>query len=410
MRILWLTPYLPLPIFGGGTRVFNMIRVLSKTCDIDLLASSNAPEQADDSLDELRTFCHSVETIPPVASSRTHKRLRQISALVGRRPSQYSLFYSQRMQDRIDAALQDTPYDAVILEQSFMGYYSLAGGPPTVLDQQNVESEVLRRASQRERSLLRRAYNRLAHLKFLPDEQDICRKSSLILATSEPDKATMQAWGNLPPCIVIPNGVDSAYFRPMHNTSEAKQSTSIVFTGSMHYAPNAEAMLYFVSDIWPAVQEQVPTATLKIVGGNPPPEILRLGQLPNVTVAGYVPDIRPYIADAQILVAPLRFGGGTRLKIVEALSMGQAVVTTSLGCEGLDVQNERHLLIADQPSEFAAKVVELLHDPARRMVLGQEGRRLVEAQYDWQAIGARLEAQIRALVDKESHKLPLVSV
>jgi glycosyltransferase involved in cell wall biosynthesis len=175
----------------------------------------------------------------------------------------------------------------------------------------------------------------------------------------------------------------------------------MVFTGSLHYAPNTEAMLYFTSEIWPKVRRLIPEATLSMVGGHPPVNIRRLAHLPNVTVTGYVPDIRPYIAGAQIVIVPLRIGGGTRLKIVEALAMGKAVVTTSLGCEGLEVQNNRHLLIADDPNEFADRVIDLLRSPQRCRELGTEGRRLVEEMYDWQAIGARLESALRDLVSKE---------
>lgn len=410
MRILWLTPYIPLPIFGGGTRVFNMIRVLSKACDIDLLASSDAPEQADDSLGELRSLCCSVKIVPSTWPHRTHKRLMQLRALIGRRPSQYMMFYSQQMQDRINQALRENHYDVVILEQSFMGYYTLPGKPPIVLDQQNVESDVLRRASKHERSWLRRAYNWLAYLRFLPDERQICRNAHLILATSEADRAVMEAWGNLPPCIVVPNGVDSAFFSPMQDRPETVRSTGIVFTGSMHYSPNAEAMLYFVREIWPLIQERVPGVTLRIVGGDPPIEIQRLGQLPNISVAGYVTDIRPHIESAQVVVAPLRFGGGTRLKIVEALSMGRAVVTTSLGCEGLEVEDGCHLLIADEPAEFASRVVELLQDPTRRSALGLEGRRLVETRYDWHAIGLHMEATLRDLVTSARDEVPHAAI
>jgi glycosyltransferase involved in cell wall biosynthesis len=279
-----------------------------------------------------------------------------------------------------------------------MGYYALPAGVPTVLVQHNVESDLLHCYSQRERSPLRRAYNWLEYVKYRADEQQICRSASLIMSVSELDRRAMQSWGGLPPCVVIPNGVDTTYFTPDMGTHEAEQSAGVVFTGTMNYSPNVEAMLYFADQIWPLIRTQVPGATLSIVGHAPPREILQLSDLPNVTVTGSVPDVRPYLGAAQVVVVPLRIGSGTRLKILEALAMGRAVVSTSLGYEGLDLEEGRHLLVADEPAAFAARVTELLRDPARRAALGREGRRQVEETYDWRVIGLRLEATLRELV------------
>lgn len=400
MHLLWLTPYLPAPIFGGGTRVFNLIRALAPRCEIDLIASGDEQPAA---LAELRSLCRRVEIASPAISSRRHKRLLQIKSLVSRRPSQYWMTYSPAMQECIDLALRAVTYDVVILEHSFMGYYALPTGSPTVLDQHNVESEILFRASRNERSLIRRAYNLLEYWRYRSDEERICRAADLILATSTHDRDAMRSWGRVPPCTVVPNGVDTSYFAPMEDGDGGDQPASLVFTGSMHYAPNTEAMLYFAAEIWPLIQQQAPEVSLKIVGGAPPAEIRQLADLPNVTVTGSVPDVRPYLANAQVIVAPLRIGGGTRLKILEAMAMGRAIVSTSIGCEGLEVQNGRHLLVADEPSEFATRVTELLRDPARRADLGREGRRLVEERYDWRALGAQMEAALHELLDRTTH-------
>lgn len=395
LRILWLTPYLPAPIFGGGTRVFNLMKALGGTCTIDLIASSEAPAEG---IAQLQTLCRTIEIVTPSVSSHRQKRLLQIKSLMSRRPSQYWMVHSPDMQRQIDRALAQTQYDLVIVEHSFMGYFDLPKDIPTVLDQHNVESEILLRAGLSDRSLVRRAYNLLEYWKYRSDEQDICRAAQLILATSARDREAMQRWGDMPPCVVIPNGVDTDYFFAPKGEEDVREGR-VVFTGSMHYAPNTEAMLYFVTEIWPLIRQQAPDATLSIIGGAPPPEIVRLGELPHVSVAGSVPDVRPYLASAQVVVAPLRIGGGTRLKILEAMATGRAIVSTTIGCEGLDVENGRHLLVADDPGEFAARVVELLHDPQQRTALGQEGRRLVENAYDWRVLGARLEAALDDLLD-----------
>ncbi len=160
----------------------------------------------------------------------------------------------------------------------------------------------------------------------------------------------------------------------------------------MGWHPNADAMIYFCQDILPAVQNDFPDLQLYIVGLHPPEQVKALGKRPNIYVTGFVPDVRPYIADASVYIVPLRAGSGTRLKILEALAMGKAVVSTHIGAEGLDVTDGRHLLLANQPQEFAARICELLRDPSRRRMLGQAGRALVEEIYDWQAVAANLDS------------------
>jgi glycosyltransferase involved in cell wall biosynthesis len=302
---------------------------------------------------------------------------------------QRRLFFSPDMQDAIDQAVATTRYRVAILESSFLGYYRLPPDMMVVLDQHNVESEILYRSGRQERSRMRRVYNMLEYVKYRADEVRFCRRADLIIATSERDRMHMVNWGDLPPCVVIPNGVDTGYFSSRLDDA-AVSAASVVFTGTMSYAPNAEAVLYFAHDIWPSVRRRAPEATLAIVGQGPPPVVSRLAELPGITVTGSVPDVRPYIAGAQVVVAPLRIGGGTRLKILEAMAMSRAVVSSSIGCEGLDVEDGRHLLIADEPASFAARVVDLLSNPEQRSALGCAGRRLVEERYDWATLGAQL--------------------
>ncbi len=397
MRILWLTPYLPRPVFGAGTRVYNLIKVLASTCEIDLIAHAWPPSPDDELGNQLRALCRTVQCVPPTVQSRRDRREMQLKALHSRRSSQYWMSFAPAMQECIDRAVRENDYDVAVLEHSFMGYYTLPESLLVVLDQHNVESDILRRAGRHERSFVRRVYNLVEFVRYYPDERRICRSVDLILAASEHDRESMRHWGAIPPCVVVPNGVDCTYFGP-HAVDGSEEAMDIVFTGAMHYAPNAAAMLYFVDEIWPLIRARAPGAMLRIVGGDPAPEVLRLAQLPNVSVRGNVADMRPYLANAAVVVVPLRVGGGTRLKIVEALAMARAVVTTSVGCEGLMVQDGKQLFVADEPIAFAARVVELLHDPARRAQLGENGRRLVKESYDWPVVGAGMETVLRQLV------------
>lgn len=398
IRLLWIAPYPPLPIFGGGTRVYNLMKALAAHSDIaiDLIALG---EHAGDAAPPpaLHALCRSVEIVPPTASSR---RLAQLRSLVSPRPFEYTVTYSPRMQERIDHALARHSYDAVVVEHSFTGYYRIPKHIPIILDQHNVESMVLLRAASHDRTRLRRAYNWINGHKLLADERGICRAANLLLATSAQDCAAMERWGAMPPCVVIPNGVDTDYFT--QRPREEGTTPRLLFTASMHYAPNIEAMLYFTREIWPLVREQRTDAELAIVGGSAPPEVVALGDIPGVTLLGFVPDLRPVLTSATVVVVPLRIGGGTRLKIVEALAMGRAVVSTSLGCEGLDVEDGQTIVVADTSRAFADAIINLLNDPDARARLGRKGRRLVEEHYDWVPIGDRLVAALQPLLERRN--------
>lgn len=397
MRVLWLTSVLPTP-FGPGTRLYSSITTADPTWEIDLVINGKAPPELSDVFGRVQSACRTLTFVPRRLSSRRQLQLR---ALVSRRSAQYWLFHSQDMQDQIDRSLQKRAYDVVILDNPFMGYYRLPADLPKVLIEHNVESEILRRSGQNERSLLRRAYNQLEYRRYLSDEQRICRSADLIVAMSDRDRSVLESWGGLPPCEVLPTGVDTTYFTQLEDDSRPEQRQSIVFTGTMNYSPNIEGMLYFVDAIWPLIVARVPDATFTIVGSSPPAEIVRLGDRPNITVTGFVDDVRPYVARSQVVVVPLRIGSGIRMKINEALAMGRSVVSTSIGCEGLELQDGRDLLVADEPADFAAAVMQLLNDPARRASLGRAGRRAVEDVYDARVIGKRQEAAIQRLLEQK---------
>ncbi|HEX8728484.1 MAG TPA: glycosyltransferase, partial [Ktedonobacterales bacterium] len=184
---------------------------------------------------------------------------------------------------------------------------------------------------------------------------------------------------------VAPNGVDLATFSaaPPNGGATEEIADRIVFTGTLGYYPNEQAVLHFAARCWPLIREQVPRATWQVVGSNPPDSVRQLDALPGVTVTGTVPSVQPYLAAASVAVVPLLVGSGTRLKILEALAMRKAIVTTSLGCEGIAITAGQHALIADEPDAFAAAVVRLLREPETRVALGAAGRALVEEQYSW---------------------------
>jgi glycosyltransferase involved in cell wall biosynthesis len=208
------------------------------------------------------------------------------------------------------------------------------------------------------------------------------------VAVSEADRALLSA--NAPGADIraIPTGVDTAYFHP---NGTAETPATLVFTGSMDWYPNEDAILYFIEAILPQVRREVPDVTLAVVGRDPSSRLRTTGAAAGVRVTGTVEDVRPHVADAAVYVVPLRVGGGTRLKIFEALAMGKAVVSTRVGAEGLPIVSGQHFLQADEPGDFARAVVALLKDPARRRALGAAGRRLMEERYSWAQVAAEFE-------------------
>jgi glycosyltransferase involved in cell wall biosynthesis len=188
---------------------------------------------------------------------------------------------------------------------------------------------------------------------------------------------------------VVPNGVDTSYYSAADGKEES--DTTLVFTGKMDFRPNVDAVLWFVQKVWPLIRREVPEVRFKVVGRNPHPRLRPLKELPGIALTGYVEDVRPYIAGGGVYVVPLRVGGGTRLKVLEAMSMGKAIVSTSLGCEGLDITPGQELLIGDEPPAFAKRVVQLMRDRERRRELGLAARRLARARYDWQHIAPLME-------------------
>jgi glycosyltransferase involved in cell wall biosynthesis len=212
-----------------------------------------------------------------------------------------------------------------------------------------------------------------------------------VLAVSAADAAALRELVPDLPVTVVPNGIDTTTYKPTEQAGETEPRT-LVFTGTMDFRPNVDAVLWFARQVLPRVREQAPDARFLIVGQRPHRRLDELRADPAITLTGRVDDVRPYIARAAAYVAPLRIGGGTRLKLLEAMAMGKAIVSTRLGAEGYPVSDRQQLMLADAPDEFAAAVVNLLREPRRREALGQTARAFVEQKYDWRAIVPIVEA------------------
>jgi sugar transferase (PEP-CTERM/EpsH1 system associated) len=384
VEILVLSPYPPHPqAFGAATRVHHLVRSLAREHRVTVLCFEG-PAAGDLGVD--------VHLVAPPAAAR-RRRLHQLRALVGG-PYSGRTHYSPAMARALARLLAKRRFDLIQVEGGDMApYYRLPSTTLRVVDEHNVEYQLLEQTGRQAPSLFRRVFNRVEARKLRPLEVAACCSADVVLTTSEIDRTTLAAAAPGTPIHVIPNGVDTRFFAP---DGEPDDPASVVFTGAMDYYPNGDGVRLFATEIWPQVRRQVPRSVFSVVGKNPPTAVRALAG-DGIVVTGTVLDVRPWMRRAAVFVVPLRIGSGTRLKILEAFATGRAVVSTSIGCAGLDVTPGEELLVADTPQTFADAVVRCLRDPALRARLAARARALVERRYRWDAIGDNLNDLYRDL-------------
>ena len=346
-----------------------------------------------DKISSLNELASIIQLIPYDLHSHS-KRLAQLNSAVRGRSYFLNLFVIPELQSALDIICFRHHFDLVLFESVLVAGYRLPEGMKMVIDQHNIEHELLERTFRHEKALLRKWFSWRESRLLKRGEIERCQKAQVVLVTSERERIALKQL--LPEQLVevIPNGVDIETFNKRDPAQEIAHR--IVFTGRMDYYPNIDAVLFFARECWPHIQSQIPSASWQIVGKDPPREVRNLDALPGVTVTGTVPDVTSYLASAAVAIAPLQIGSGTRLKILEALAMQKAMVTTSQGCEGLSVTSGEHLIVADQAQEFAQAVIDLMQDSQKRRALGNAGRKLVETAYSWEHCGNRLLEVLKA--------------
>jgi len=409
MRILFLTPQLPYPPHQGTTiRNYNLIANLAPRHEIHLLSFVSSQDEID-AATPLHQHCHSIEGIP---TPRRSPLKRFLSLFLSPLPDMALRLPSAEFQARLAATLRRVPFDVVQIEGIEMARlwmleirnWKLKLETPTsnlqlpisIFDDHNAEYVLQQRAFETDvrqpRHCVAALYSLIQWKKLHRYETMICQSADRVVAVSEADKAALQRLMPGLEVTVVPNGVDVEYYTSADIRPSPLPPRSLVFTGKMDFRPNVDAVLWFCQEVLPLVRREMPDVRFYVVGQNPHRRVLRLADDPAVTVTGYVDDVRPYIAGACVYVAPLRIGGGTRLKVLEAMAMGKPIVSTSLGCEGFEgLAPSRELSLADTPEEFAQQVIELLDDASRRERLGRAARRFVEERYDWRLIIPKLE-------------------
>ena len=384
MRILFLSTWYPHPPDNGSKlRVYHLLRALSQQHEVTLISFAFAtarPEQQE----AVRALCTEFRAVPvdPFAANRA-SALRTFLSLrpVASRPI-------PAMREKVSAALASQRFDAVIASTDMMADYALQAGKGTakVLEEHNAMTRWTRgphdavlRANER----VRRWASRQKRRHY---EARTYRHFDLITMVSEEDRAAALASveGHRTRVAVVPNGVDCTHNHP--GLAHARSRT-LVYNGSLTYSANYNAMDNFLAHIYPLIQHALPDVTLTITGSTDGCDLTSLALDGSVTLTGYVEDVRIPVAEAAVCIAPIYQGGGTRLKILEAMALGTPVVATSKGAEGLAVVNGKHLLVADTPRTFAEETIQLLRRPELGRALAGNARALVESRYDWDSIG-----------------------
>lgn len=371
---------------GKRTRSFNLYRRLGSKFRIRYIGYGGSDSVAAEVL--------RAEGIEPIAvQTRMHPRrgpafyLLLLANLVSPLPYIVTSHYSKSYQETVSASVAEFQPDLVLCEWTPYAIYVEKLVPvKKLVSTHNVEADIWQRYYENETNLLRRWYIFEQWRKVKLFERLALSWVDGATTVSNLDRASLAKNHEQLRMAVIPNGVDLDYFRPLPPPAQAHH---LVFTGSMDWRPNQDAAHYFVREILPLLRQARPDLECTFVGRNPPTDIQRLGQVPGVHITGTVEDVRPYVERALVYVVPLRIGGGSRLKILEALALGRAVVSTTVGAEGLDVVHDRHIMLADDPISFAESVLRLLGDSKRCQELAIEGRRLVEQHYGWDALANR---------------------
>ncbi len=398
MKILWVKTGKLLPLnTGGKIRSFNILRQLSLRHEVTLLSYYAGKQDLDYETELGKYFPHAVcycTDIPDDADGSIKRGIHYLSRVFHLVPYSVEKFTSAEVQRVVREWVTEGRFDVAVCDflAASLNFPDVLTAP-TVLFQHNVEAKLWQRQARWERNWIKKAIFTLEAVKMARYEPAAVKKFDYVVAVSESDRQSML--GAAPAGIsVLPTGVDLREFQAVAG-SRAVEPT-VVFTGSMDWEANIDAMEYFCEEIWPRVLAKLPTARFQIVGRNPHPRVKSLASN-SVEVTGTVPSIIDYLKGASVVVVPLRIGGGTRLKIFEAMAMAKPVGSTSVGAEGLEVRHGHDIVLSDEPSDFAQWIIKLLGDETVRGKYGTAARETA-GRYDWSTIATHFEGILTRLV------------
>jgi sugar transferase (PEP-CTERM/EpsH1 system associated) len=387
MRILFLHSQVPYPLdTGAKIRTFQLLKHLGRRHEITLACYGAASDAA--VLGEVRQITTEVVLLPGRTKGHVATALALARSMRSGLPLGVNKYVHRAAHHMVLRKSQEIPFAVVHVDQPHM---SIIAPPleyaPRVVHEHNIESQIAKRFYENERNAWLKRFMFEQYRRMEQFEGDLWRQADHIVTVSDQDREQVLAFAPEKEITVVENGVDLDYFA---YTPHPQPTPHLVYTGSMDWLPNEDAVLYFTENIFPPIRERYPEALFTIVGRRPSEKVRRLAQTPGVRVAGTVEDVRPYYAQATALVVPLRIGGGSRLKILEAMSSGVPVISTTIGCEGLEVKEGEHLLIADDPRHFAQRTVELIHYEMLQKELSAKARTRVVQRYGWAAMAEKL--------------------
>ncbi|MCA9248918.1 MAG: glycosyltransferase [Planctomycetales bacterium] len=391
MKILFLQKRILFPVDAGWKiRTLNVLKHLAAWHEITYLCNV---QQADRPyLEQMRELGMRLETVPwretPRSSPRFYWDLAQ--SLLSQDPFTAWKDHDPALRRRAEQLLEEGDYDLVICD--FVQMARNAMGLPSrasLLFQHNVEAQIYERHARNASGWLKRRFMGLQWKKMRRFESEAGKDFDAVVAVSDADRehfANEYGWAH---AHTIDTAVDTHYFHPNGN---AEESNRVLFLGSLDWLPNEDGVRFFIEKIWPAVRQRRPHASFQIVGRNPSRNVQRFASAPGVELIGTVPDVRPYLASAAVVVVPLLVGGGTRIKIFEAMAMRKAVVSTSLGAEGLPVRSGEHLVLCDDANAFAESVVSLLENDNHRHAIAENAVQMVRQKYGAETVARQFES------------------
>jgi glycosyltransferase involved in cell wall biosynthesis len=388
MRILWVkSDFLHPTTRGGQIRTLEIVKRLHARHEVHYIAYDN-PSQPE-GLQRADEYCsHAYPVTLGVPPRRSLKFVAQLAGnLASSLPLSLSRYCSAAMRNQIAKVLSAEHFDSVVCDflAPAPNFADMSG---VVLFQHNVESMIWRRHVEQAPDPVRKAYFKMQANRMFNWERRMCRAAARVIAVSPQDATVMRELFGIE-AVSVATGVDLDYFR---RPPDAPSKADLVFVGSMDWLPNSDGVNYFVREILPLIWQRKPDCTLAIVGRAPSPAMLALAQQDaRIHVTGTVPDVRPWLWGASASIVPLRIGGGTRLKIYEAMAAGKATVSTSIGAEGLDVCHPENIRLADTPKAFAKQCVALLQDVQQRESVANEALHLVTSRFSWDVVADEFE-------------------
>ena len=401
MKILWLSHFAPYPPKGGASqRSYNMLKQLSKYADVSLLSLApyskiasffNNYEAGMEEIEhELGKYCDEIRLIPHGRHKRqTAKTLNALKSLVRNDPYDVVCLESKELETSLTKALAENNYDAIHLDTIGLWPYVANLDIPLILNHHNIESQMLqRRASKTSWPLSQ--YIRSQESKLQKLEIQAGAKARINVTCSRDDGQRLSEIG-IDNVAEIPNGVDLSYFSRRQNYQATESGIDLIFAGGLEWYPNRDAMIFFAKKVWPQLKAKPQAATMTVVGRGSIPLLNNIAATDSsFKVAGFVPDVRTYLEQASIYVCPIRDGGGTKLKVLDALGMGIPLIAHPIACEGINVRNGEHVIFAETPKQFCDAILSLSADPELKMKLSANGRQLIEEQYCYNKIGEKM--------------------